>query len=178
MKLPRRKFLHLAAGGAALPAVSRFAWAQAYPARPVTMIVPFAPGGATDVVGRIVGEYLSRALGQQFVIENVAGAGGTIASHLLSYVPGVSSVPTGPPSIGPNRGPTPRTTPRRSRRRCSSSMAARTASCRFRAACGSSNIFRTPGSTVSGNVATGPRSSSTTGSSPRFADSCPAGCDF
>jgi tripartite-type tricarboxylate transporter receptor subunit TctC len=77
MKLPRRKFLHLAAGAVALPTVSRRAWAQAYPARPVTIIVPFAPGGATDVVGRIVGEYLSRTLGQQFVIENVAGAGGT-----------------------------------------------------------------------------------------------------
>ena len=77
MKLPRRRFLHLAAGAAALPAVSRVAWAQAYPTRPVTVIVPFAPGGATDVVGRIVGEYLSRTLGQQFVIENVVGAGGT-----------------------------------------------------------------------------------------------------
>ncbi len=77
MKLPRRKFLHLAAGAVALPTVSRLAWAQAYPTRPVTMIVPFAPGGATDVAGRIVGEYLSRTLGQQFVIENVAGAGGT-----------------------------------------------------------------------------------------------------
>ena len=77
MKLPRRKFLHLAAGVAALPALSRFAWAQAYPTRPVTVIVPFAPGGATDVIGRIVGEYLSRTLAQQFVIENVAGAGGT-----------------------------------------------------------------------------------------------------
>src|SRR5438445_7208772 len=77
MRLPRRQFLHLAAGAAALPAVSRFARAQAYPTRPVTVIVPFAPGGATDVAGRIVGEYLSRALGQQFVIENVAGAGGT-----------------------------------------------------------------------------------------------------
>ena len=77
MKLPRRKFLRLAAGAMALPAVSRIAMAQTYPARPVTMIVPFAPGGATDVVGRIVGEYLSQALRQQFVIENVAGAGGT-----------------------------------------------------------------------------------------------------
>src|SRR5467141_5288542 len=77
MKLPRRHFLHLAVGVAGLPAVSRFAWAQAYPTRPVTMIVPFAPGGATDVAGRIVGEYLSRTLGQQLVIENVAGAGGT-----------------------------------------------------------------------------------------------------
>ncbi len=80
MKLPRRKFLRLAAGTMALPAVSRIASAQAYPARPVTMIVPFAPGGATDVVGRIVGEYLSQALRQQFVIENVAGAGGTTGS--------------------------------------------------------------------------------------------------
>ena len=77
MKLPRRKFLRLAAGAAALPAVSQIASAQAYPTRPVTVIVPFAPGGATDVVGRIVGEYLSQALRQQFVIENVAGAGGT-----------------------------------------------------------------------------------------------------
>src|SRR6266511_5131700 len=77
MKLPRRRFLHLAAGAAALPVLPRIARAQAYPTRPVTIIVPFAPGGATDVVGRIVGEYLSRMLGQQFVIENVAGAGGT-----------------------------------------------------------------------------------------------------
>src|SRR5258707_9468145 len=78
MHLPhRRQFLHLAAGAAALPILSRFAWAQAYPARPVKVIVPFAPGGATDVVGRIVAEYLSRTLGQQFVIENVVGAGGT-----------------------------------------------------------------------------------------------------
>jgi tripartite-type tricarboxylate transporter receptor subunit TctC len=77
MKPPRRAFLHLVAGAAVLPVLSRFAWAQAYPTRPVTIIVPFAPGGATDVVGRIVAEYLSRTLGQQFVIENVAGAGGT-----------------------------------------------------------------------------------------------------
>jgi tripartite-type tricarboxylate transporter receptor subunit TctC len=77
MKLPRRNFLRLAAGAASLPVASRIAIAQAYPTRPVTMIVPFAPGGATDVAGRIVGDYLSRTLGQQFVIENVAGAGGT-----------------------------------------------------------------------------------------------------
>jgi tripartite-type tricarboxylate transporter receptor subunit TctC len=80
MKLHRRKFLRLAAGTAALPAVSQIARAQAYPTRPVTVIVPFAPGGATDVVGRIVGDYLSQALRQQFVIENVAGAGGTTGS--------------------------------------------------------------------------------------------------
>ncbi len=77
MKVERRQFLHLAAGAVALPAMSRIAWAQTYPMRSVTMIVPFAPGGTTDVVARIVGEHLSRRLGQQFVIENVAGAGGT-----------------------------------------------------------------------------------------------------
>jgi putative tricarboxylic transport membrane protein len=80
MKLPRRKFLHLAAGAAALPVVSRFAWAQAYPTRPVTIIVPFAPGGTSDFVARIIAEHLSRSLGQQFVIENVGGAGGTTGS--------------------------------------------------------------------------------------------------
>src|SRR6266852_3741888 len=77
MKIRRRQFLHLAAGVVALPAVSRIAWAQTYPTRPITIVVPFAPGGTTDVVARIVGEHLSRRLGQQFVIENVAGAGGT-----------------------------------------------------------------------------------------------------
>ena len=80
MKRPRRQFLKLAAGAIALPALSRIARAQAYPARPVTVIVPFAAGGATDVVGRIITDYLSRALGQQFVIENVPGAGGTTGS--------------------------------------------------------------------------------------------------
>ena len=80
MKPSRRKFLRLAAGAAALPAIPRIARAQAYPTRPVTVIVPFAPGGATDVVGRIIGDYLSQALRQQFVIENVAGAGGTTGS--------------------------------------------------------------------------------------------------
>jgi tripartite-type tricarboxylate transporter receptor subunit TctC len=80
MKIQRRTFLHLAAGAAALPALPRIAWAQAYPTRSVTLVVPFAPGGTTDVVARIVGEHLSRTLGQQFVIENVAGAGGTIGT--------------------------------------------------------------------------------------------------
>jgi tripartite-type tricarboxylate transporter receptor subunit TctC len=80
MKLPRRQFLHLAAGAAALPAVSRIARAQAYPSRQITMIVPFAPGGGTDVAARIVGDHMSRTLGQQVVIQNVAGAGGTIGS--------------------------------------------------------------------------------------------------
>jgi tripartite-type tricarboxylate transporter receptor subunit TctC len=80
MKMERRQFLRAAAGGATLPAVSRIACAQTYPTRPVTMVVPFSPGGTTDVVARIVGESLSRGLGQQFVIENVAGAGGTTAT--------------------------------------------------------------------------------------------------
>src|SRR5262249_55954873 len=80
MKLPRRQFLHVVMGAAALPAISRVARAQAYPARPETIIVPFAARGGTDVSGRIVGAYTSRTLGQQFIIENVAGAGGTTGS--------------------------------------------------------------------------------------------------
>ena len=81
MKLPhRRQFLHLAAGAAALPAMSRIARAQAYPTRPVTIIVPFAAGGGSDVSARIVGDYMSRTLGQPFIIENVPGAGGTTGS--------------------------------------------------------------------------------------------------
>src|SRR5262245_20375833 len=76
----RRQFLKLAAGAAALPAVSELAWAQAYPTRPITVIVPFAAGGTSDVIMRIVAERMSRTLGQQLVIENVGGAGGTIGS--------------------------------------------------------------------------------------------------
>jgi tripartite-type tricarboxylate transporter receptor subunit TctC len=78
MQLPRRQFLHLAAGAAALPAVSRIARAQAYPTRPITIIVPFVPGGATDVIGRILAERMRASLGQHIVIENVGGAGGSI----------------------------------------------------------------------------------------------------
>ena len=74
MKLPRRNFLHLAAGVAALPAVSRIAWAQTYPSRPVRIIVPFAPAGSTDIVARLIGQWLSERLGQQFVVENRPGA--------------------------------------------------------------------------------------------------------
>src|SRR5215471_12824425 len=80
MLLPRRKFLHAVAGAAALPVLSRSAMAQAYPIRPVTIIVPFAPGGGTDFAARIVGEHMSRTLGQQLVIENFPGAGGTTGS--------------------------------------------------------------------------------------------------
>ena len=80
MKLPRRNFLRLAAGAAALPALPRIARAQAYPSRPITMIVPFAAGGGTDVTARIVSEHMSRTLGQPIIIENIAGAGGTTGS--------------------------------------------------------------------------------------------------
>jgi tripartite-type tricarboxylate transporter receptor subunit TctC len=80
MKFPRRRFLHLAAKAVALPAMSRIARAQTYPSRTVTMIVPFAAGGPTDVSARIVAERMSRTLGQQIIIENVLGAGGTTGS--------------------------------------------------------------------------------------------------
>src|SRR5262249_10836556 len=78
MKLPRRQFLHLAAGAAALPAASRLAWAQAYPTRPVRVIVPYAPGGPTDIFGRLIAQSLSEHLGKQFYVENVGGAGGNV----------------------------------------------------------------------------------------------------
>jgi len=74
------KFLHLAAGAAALPAVARVAWSQAYPTRPITMIVPFAAAGPTDVAARIISEHMSHTLGQRLVVENVPGAGGTTGS--------------------------------------------------------------------------------------------------
>ena len=86
MKLPRRQFLHLAAG-AALPAVSRVAGAQAYPTRPVRVIVGFAPGQAIDIVTRIIGQQLSERLGQQFIIENRPGAGGNIATEVVARAP-------------------------------------------------------------------------------------------
>ena len=80
MKVSRRRLLHPATAAAAIPAVSRVAQAQAYPTRPVTMIVPFAAGGPTDVAARVVSEHMSRTLGQQLIVENVVGAGGTIGS--------------------------------------------------------------------------------------------------
>ena len=70
MKLPRRNFLHLAAGVAALPAVSQIAKAQSYPTRPVRFVVGYAPGGAGDISARLLGQWLSERLGQQFIIEN------------------------------------------------------------------------------------------------------------
>jgi tripartite-type tricarboxylate transporter receptor subunit TctC len=83
MKLSRRQFLHLTAGAGALPGVSRFAWAQAYPTRPVHLILPFGPAGATDITARLIGQWLSERLGQQFVIENRPGAGGNIATEAV-----------------------------------------------------------------------------------------------
>jgi Tripartite tricarboxylate transporter family receptor len=80
MKFHRRRFLHLAAGAATLPAVSRIARAQTYPTRPITMVVPYAAGGGSDVSARIVSEHMSRTLGQQVIIENIVGAGGTTGS--------------------------------------------------------------------------------------------------
>ena len=78
MKLPRRGFLHLTAGAAVLPALPRIATAQAYPSRPITMIVPFVPGGATDVIGRMLAERMRASLGQPVIVENVSGATGSI----------------------------------------------------------------------------------------------------
>ena len=79
----RRRLLCLAAGAAALPAVSRFAWAQAYPTRPVRIIVPLAPAGTSDIIARLMGQWLSERLGQQFVVENRTGAGTTLGTEAV-----------------------------------------------------------------------------------------------
>jgi tripartite-type tricarboxylate transporter receptor subunit TctC len=83
MKLPRRQFLHLAAGAATLPAVSRIAVAQSYPSRPVRLIVGFAAGGINDILARLIGQWLSERLGQPFVVENRSGASGNIATEAV-----------------------------------------------------------------------------------------------
>ena len=83
MKFPRRNFLHLAAGAATMPLASRFALAQAYPTRPVRIIVGFAPGGGTDVLARVIGQWLSERFGQPFLIENRTGAASNIAAEAV-----------------------------------------------------------------------------------------------
>jgi len=87
MKVPRRRFLHLAAGAAALPAVSRIARAQTYPARPVHLIVGLPAGSAVDILARLVAQSLSERLGQQFVIENRPGAGGNLGAEVAVRAP-------------------------------------------------------------------------------------------
>ena len=83
MKLPRRTFLHLCAGAAALPAVSRFAWAQAYPTQPVRIVVGFPAGGTADIMARLMGQWLSERLGQPFVVESRPGAGSNLATEAV-----------------------------------------------------------------------------------------------
>jgi tripartite-type tricarboxylate transporter receptor subunit TctC len=87
MKLPRRNFLHLAAGAAALPLLSRIAWAQTYPTRPVRIVVGFPPAGGTDITARLIGQWLSERLGQPFIIENRPGAGSNIATEAVVRAP-------------------------------------------------------------------------------------------
>jgi tripartite-type tricarboxylate transporter receptor subunit TctC len=87
MKLPRRKFLHLAAGAAALPTLSRIAWTESYPSRPVRFVVGFAPGGGGDLATRLMAQWLSERLGQQFVVENRVGASSNLATEQVVRSP-------------------------------------------------------------------------------------------
>jgi tripartite-type tricarboxylate transporter receptor subunit TctC len=87
MKLDRRTFLHLAVGAAALPAAAQTALAEEYPARPVRVVVPVAAGGANDVTARLIGQWLSERLGQQFIIENRPGAGSNIGTEAVIRAP-------------------------------------------------------------------------------------------
>jgi tripartite-type tricarboxylate transporter receptor subunit TctC len=103
LEFPRRRFLYLAAGAVVLPAISRIARAQAYPTRPVRIIVPFAPAGTTDIAARLIGQWLSERLGQQFVVENRPGGGGNIGTEAVVRAPpdGYTFLMTDPsPTIG------------------------------------------------------------------------------
>ena len=103
MRIRRRSFLHLAVGAAALPAVSRLPWAETYPTHPVRIIVGFAAGSTTDTLARLIGQWLSQRLGQQFIIENRPGAGGNVGAEAV-----VKSTPDGytllmvPPAVAAN----------------------------------------------------------------------------
>ncbi len=87
MKLPRREFLHLAAGAAALPALSQIAWAQAYPSRPVRLVVTTPAGGSPDIIARLIGQWLSERLGQPIVVDNRSGASGNIGTEIVVRAP-------------------------------------------------------------------------------------------
>jgi len=87
MTFPRRKFLHLVAGAAALPLAPRFAWAQTYPARPVRIVVGFAAGGSADITARLIAQWLSERLGQQVIVENRPGAGSNLATEVVAKAP-------------------------------------------------------------------------------------------
>src|SRR5271165_5613990 len=91
MTIPRRRFLQLAAGAAALPAATRVAFADTYPTRPVHLVVGFAPGSASDINARLVGQWLSERLGQPFIIDNRAGAGGNLAAEFVVRAPGMAT---------------------------------------------------------------------------------------
>jgi len=116
VKLLRRKFLHLATGAIALPVVSRLAWAQAYPARPITIVDTFPPGGSTGIIARIVADKLSETLGHQVIVDQRGGAGGTVAAKQIArgapdgytIMLGFTGTLAIAPSLYPNAGYDPR----------------------------------------------------------------------